>query len=137
MRDGCCTSRHNTRKHNGETFNPTCFIFAVPATADLSVKKLTVQATAANLSDEPFPLQISKYSRAIMNIVLKTLILLTLVATAIGRRCPPGIPEVECFREPCFPLIPPCPEAVKCVDNYCGGCVAEWYKQDGSPACEW
>jgi hypothetical protein len=71
-----------------------------------------------------------------MNIALKMLILLSLVAAAVGRGCPHGIPEVRCVQAPCrLAREPPCPEAFKCVDNYCGGCNFDWYNENGSLAC--
>lgn len=45
-------------------------------------------------------------------------------------------PFVSCFRPPCSPPEqPPCAEAVKCVENYCGDCVAEWFTAGGQYAC--
>jgi hypothetical protein len=55
-----------------------------------------------------------------------------------GTRCSclPGTRRWNCYMEPCkLRPKPPCPNATKCVDNYCGGCLAEWFKTDGSPAC--
>jgi hypothetical protein len=50
--------------------------------------------------------------------------------------CVPGTSEAQCIQAPCNPRVkPPCPEAMKCVDNYCGSCFAEWFKNDSSPAC--
>jgi hypothetical protein len=50
--------------------------------------------------------------------------------------CLPGTPRVYCYEQPCKSKgKPPCPTGTKCVDNYCGGCFAEWFKNDGSPAC--
>lgn len=52
-------------------------------------------------------------------------------------KCANGDQPVSCFRPPCSPPEePPCEEAVKCVDNYCGGCVAEWFQEDKLPACK-
>lgn len=45
---------------------------------------------------------------------------------------------VTCIRAPCDPRFesPPCPpESVKCVDNFCGGCIAEWFTSSMLPAC--
>eukprot|EP00737_Agarophyton_chilense_P004908 gb/GEZJ01006653.1/.p1 GENE.gb/GEZJ01006653.1/~~gb/GEZJ01006653.1/.p1 ORF type:complete len:200 (-),score=15.63 gb/GEZJ01006653.1/:177-776(-) len=43
---------------------------------------------------------------------------------------------VNCFRQPCSPPEePPCEEAAQCVDNYCGGCFAEWFTKEGQYAC--
>jgi hypothetical protein len=55
-----------------------------------------------------------------------------------GKRCSclPGNREWNCYMEPCKSKVkPPCPDATKCVNNYCGGCFAEWLKEDGFPAC--
>jgi hypothetical protein len=50
--------------------------------------------------------------------------------------CLPGTPRLNCFVPPCNPnKKPPCQEADKCVSNFCGGCLAEWFQKDGSPAC--
>jgi hypothetical protein len=54
-----------------------------------------------------------------------------------GCICADGKPPVQCVRAPCSPPEKaPCKEAVKCVDNYCGGCYAEWFDKAGLPACE-
>lgn len=45
-------------------------------------------------------------------------------------------PRVNCFVNPCRFAKRPCAEAVKCVDNYCGGCFAEWFTKDNLPACK-
>jgi hypothetical protein len=50
-------------------------------------------------------------------------------------KCSPKYSLVNCFVEPCKVSKPPCKEAVKCVDNYCGGCNAEWFTKDNYPAC--
>lgn len=42
---------------------------------------------------------------------------------------------VNCFVAPCRFAKPPCADAEKCEDNYCGGCRAEWFTENGSPAC--
>jgi hypothetical protein len=50
--------------------------------------------------------------------------------------CLPGTRKHYCYVPPCNPdKIPPCPEADTCVNNYCGGCLAEWFQKDSSPAC--
>lgn len=41
-----------------------------------------------------------------------------------------------CIVSPCQNAQPPCPEATKCRDNYCGGCNAKWYTDIGIPACK-
>lgn len=40
--------------------------------------------------------------------------------------------QVDCFVAPCM-VSRPCDASGRCVDNYCGGCHAEWYGRDGSP----
>jgi hypothetical protein len=51
-------------------------------------------------------------------------------------KCADGTQPVQCFRQPCSPPEKaPCAEAVKCEDNYCGGCGAEWFDNAGFPAC--
>lgn len=50
--------------------------------------------------------------------------------------CASGNPPVNCFRQPCSPPeTAPCAEATECRDNYCGPCLAEWFNDDGLPAC--
>eukprot|EP00035_Acanthoeca_spectabilis_P009358 m.166034 g.166034 ORF g.166034 m.166034 type:complete len:825 (-) comp14698_c0_seq2:123-2597(-) len=47
--------------------------------------------------------------------------------------CAPGTPPVLCIARPCD--VSPCPLAPRgstCVDNYCGGCNAEWYAPNGT-----
>lgn len=39
---------------------------------------------------------------------------------------------VHCFTAPCL-VSRPCGPAGRCVDNYCGGCHAEWYTPEGKP----
>jgi hypothetical protein len=50
-------------------------------------------------------------------------------------KCSPKYKLVNCFVEPCKVSKAPCKEAVKCVNNYCGGCNAEWFTKDNYPAC--
>lgn len=50
-------------------------------------------------------------------------------------KCVNGHPPVNCVVEPCRFSKPPCPEATKCKDNYCGGCFAEWFNSEHQPAC--
>jgi hypothetical protein len=50
-------------------------------------------------------------------------------------KCSPKCPVVNCFVQPCKFAKPPCEDAVKCVDNYCGGCNAEWFTDKDTPAC--
>ncbi|XP_074662296.1 uncharacterized protein LOC141914868 [Tubulanus polymorphus] len=41
--------------------------------------------------------------------------------------CPPGVPQVKCFADPCEgKTCPNFPDA-QCVANYCGGCNYEFY----------
>lgn len=50
--------------------------------------------------------------------------------------CPGWKQKRSCDRQPCGSQNkPPCEEATVCLDNYCGGCFAEWFKDDGSQAC--
>lgn len=50
--------------------------------------------------------------------------------------CASGKRMVNCFRQPCHASEKgPCKEAVRCEDNYCGGCRAEWFNKVGKPAC--
>ena len=45
--------------------------------------------------------------------------------------CPAGVDEVACFAAPClFASCPAFPFA-RCVDDYCGGCNARFYTEDG------
>ncbi len=56
---------------------------------------------------------------------------ITLTETTIDSPCEEGVPLVDCFVSPCqFSLCPAYPEAV-CEDDYCGGCNARWYVQQG------
>lgn len=42
--------------------------------------------------------------------------------------------EVNCLVAPCNGAVQPClAKGAKCVDNYCGGCHAEWFQADGTP----
>ncbi len=50
-------------------------------------------------------------------------------------QCADGTSQVACKVAPCDVSKPPCPEAIKCVDNYCGGCNAEWFDKDNLPGC--
>lgn len=49
--------------------------------------------------------------------------------------CRSTSPPVNCFVEPCAVAEPPCEEAEECKNNFCGGCVAEWFTSSGMPAC--
>lgn len=44
-------------------------------------------------------------------------------------------PPVNCYVEPCKSATAPCDDAVTCVNNYCGGCAAEWFTKEEGPAC--
>lgn len=48
--------------------------------------------------------------------------------------CADGSQPVQCFASPCA-VTPACAEAASCVDNYCGGCNAEFYDAQGNAAC--
>ena len=50
-------------------------------------------------------------------------------------QCADGTPEVACKMAPCDVSKLPCAEAINCVDNYCGGCNAEWFDKNNLPAC--
>lgn len=50
-------------------------------------------------------------------------------------RCADGKPPGRCFRQPCDGLET-CDEAAKCVDNYCGGCWAEFFTRTGMQVCK-
>lgn len=52
-----------------------------------------------------------------------------------GRCSCRGAHRTPCFVAPCRFARPSCSAATKCVDNYCGGCRAEWFTADGAPAC--
>ena len=46
--------------------------------------------------------------------------------------CPPGQPPVNCFVDPCqFGTCPAHPDAT-CVADYCGGCNARFFDEDGN-----
>ena len=49
--------------------------------------------------------------------------------------CANGNPPVNCFTDPCV-VAPECPESETCVSNYCRGCYAEFYDNDGYAVCE-
>jgi hypothetical protein len=50
-------------------------------------------------------------------------------------KCSSKYQVFNCFVQPCKFAKPPCKDAVKCVDNYCGGCFAEWFTNEKTPAC--
>jgi hypothetical protein len=50
-------------------------------------------------------------------------------------KCSSKYPVSKCFVQPCKLAKAPCKDAVKCVDNYCGGCNAEWFTTAKAPAC--
>lgn len=49
--------------------------------------------------------------------------------------CANGSPPVLCKTAPCSVSTAPCDDAVSCEDNYCGGCIAEWFDAMGCLAC--
>ncbi|MEY2930695.1 MAG: hypothetical protein RL033_1444 [Pseudomonadota bacterium] len=50
--------------------------------------------------------------------------------------CANGERPVQCFAQPCS-VAPTCDvEGATCVDNYCGGCNAEFYDATGSAVCQ-
>jgi len=48
--------------------------------------------------------------------------------------CADGSQPVQCFASPCA-VTQACAEAASCMDNYCGGCNAEFYDAQGNAAC--
>lgn len=48
--------------------------------------------------------------------------------------CADGSSPVACFADPCS-VTPACSEAATCVANYCGGCNAEFYDENGYAVC--
>lgn len=50
-------------------------------------------------------------------------------------RCKCSSFVARCVASPCSVTRPSCPDAVKCKDNYCGGCNAEFFNSKGEPAC--
>ncbi|XP_072039473.1 uncharacterized protein [Amphiura filiformis] len=50
--------------------------------------------------------------------------------------CPPGIPSVRCFANPCDVSSCPSYPNAQCVASYCGGCFALFFEEDGSPIRE-
>jgi hypothetical protein len=49
--------------------------------------------------------------------------------------CADGSQPVNCFVDPCE--VSSCDvEGATCTANYCGGCHAEWYDEDGARVCE-
>jgi hypothetical protein len=49
--------------------------------------------------------------------------------------CANGEQPVQCFAQPCS-VAPACAEAAVCVDNYCGGCNAEFRDAFGNAVCQ-
>lgn len=50
------------------------------------------------------------------------------------RECPDGTQPVLCFANPCD-VTPACEQAVRCEANYCGGCNAEFFDENGARVC--
>ena len=50
-----------------------------------------------------------------------------------GSLCNEGVDFVNCFAAPC--QVASCPEAISCVDNYCGGCNAILFDAAGNHVC--
>nr|XP_006817093.1 PREDICTED: uncharacterized protein LOC100376421 [Saccoglossus kowalevskii] len=52
-----------------------------------------------------------------------------------GKKCPPGVPELQCSIDPCevetCPLFP----RARCVANFCGGCNAVFYHKGKEVDC--
>lgn len=50
-------------------------------------------------------------------------------------QCADGKSPVKCIIPPCKFAKRPCAEAKKCINNFCGGCNAEWFDKNRLPAC--
>ncbi|CAH1270251.1 PEBP1 [Branchiostoma lanceolatum] len=46
--------------------------------------------------------------------------------------CPPGVRQVRCARDPCEVVRCPAHPDAQCLANYCGGCNAVFYDNDGN-----
>mmetsp|Transcript_37370 Transcript_37370/g.76675 ORF Transcript_37370/g.76675 Transcript_37370/m.76675 type:complete len:221 (-) Transcript_37370:372-1034(-) len=55
------------------------------------------------------------------------------LAQIFDDECPPGLPKVECFADPC--LTKECPNGKSCIANYCGGCHAICCDDPEPPHC--
>lgn len=53
------------------------------------------------------------------------------VRRAADGGCPPGVPRVQCFVNPCDYGSDKCPEGTGCVPNYCGGCNVDCVPSGG------
>ncbi len=49
-------------------------------------------------------------------------------------QCNDGSEPYHCFYNPCD--VTSCEGATQCVPNYCGGCFAEWYDDNGTLICD-
>uniref|UniRef100_A0A914WLI7 Follistatin-like domain-containing protein n=1 Tax=Plectus sambesii TaxID=2011161 RepID=A0A914WLI7_9BILA len=51
--------------------------------------------------------------------------------------CPAGQPLVNCFVSPCMPATTQknCPDAARCIEDYCGGCNAHYYDKSLNEIC--
>jgi len=62
---------------------------------------------------------------------MKALLLLALFALAcLVYACPPGVPRVSCFRNPCDGARCRAYPMAYCTPNYCGGCGQDWTFND-------
>lgn len=60
--------------------------------------------------------------------------LFSLILFPTGPTCPPGMPRVDCFVDPCllnFGKCPAHPDAT-CTADYCGGCNARFFDAEGN-----
>nr|XP_006822461.1 PREDICTED: neurogenic locus notch homolog protein 1-like [Saccoglossus kowalevskii] len=57
--------------------------------------------------------------------------------TDTGAECPPGVPVVSCIINPCQDARCPADRTAVCKENYCGGCIAEFFDTSGNKVnCE-
>ncbi|XP_072047066.1 kielin/chordin-like protein [Amphiura filiformis] len=67
-----------------------------------------------------------------MALSLKLFLVVTLAVVVTGQNdCPPGVPMVACFEDPCNVTSCSDSNAQQCVPYYCGGCYALFYDGDG------
>ena len=46
--------------------------------------------------------------------------------------CPPDKPQVYCFVDPCQVTTCPAQPEARCVSDYCGGCNARFFDDEGN-----
>ena len=54
------------------------------------------------------------------------------LTAAQNQQCPPGVPIINCFVNPCTAASCPNIPTATCRADYCGGCNARWYVGGGS-----